>query len=297
MKALVTGAAGFIGAHVVQALAGRGVEIVAADRPGASWPDDAGRGGTTTKVEADLFVAGTALELARNHRPDLLVHLAWYARPHDYLTSRENLRSLAATNALVAALIDAGCRRIFGVGTCLEYAASGRPHREDDQTAPGEIYSTCKHAARLVGERLALDQGVSFAWARVFHLHGPGENPERLIPMVEGKLRRGETVDLSPGDQVRDYLRVEDVGDAIAAAAVSDVAGTVNVCSGSAHSLREILLAVGQALGRPELLRFGAIPYRPGDRMCVAGVPESLRRIGWAPRHSPLREALRYLAG
>jgi len=295
MRALVTGAAGFIGSHVVRALVARGVKVVASDRPGATWSSLPGSPAPAAREEADLGANAGAVALASRHRPDLLVHLAWYARPQDYLTSRENLRSVEATNRLVAAALDRGCRRIVGVGTCLEYGASDRPSLETDSAAPDELYSVCKHAARLVAERLTAVGGASFAWARVFHLHGPGEDPRRLVPMVAGKLRRGEPVNLSPGDQVRDYLRVEDVADAIAAVAVSDAAGTVNVCSGAPCSLRQFLLAVGKAVGRPELLRFGAIPYRPGERMCIAGEPAVLRGIGWRPQLGDPTSALAYL--
>ena len=296
MKALVTGAAGFIGAYVVRALASRGVEVVESDRPGAAWPSAPGSGPSGMRVEVDLDSHAGSASLGHDHRPDVLIHLAWHASPRDYLSSPENLRSLDATNRLVAHVLDSGCRRVVGIGTCLEYAASDHPSRESEASGPDTLYSSSKHAARMAGERLALDRGASFAWARVFHLHGPHEDARRLVPMVAARLRRGEPIDLSPGGQVRDYLRVEDVADAIAAVAVSDAMGTVNVCSGAPITLRDFLLAVGDVLGRPDLLRFGAIPYRDGERLFIAGVPGVLGRLGWAPRYRTPAAALQYLA-
>lgn len=293
-RTLVTGAAGFIGSRVVRALSERGMDVLATDLPGAS--ERLGQlVGRVRFQELDLGQSGGAAGLLRQYRPDLLIHLAWYAHPEDYLTSQENLRSLSATTELVAAAIDAGCGRIVGVGTCLEYAPSTGPHRECDPAGPDTLYAACKHAARLIGERLA-EGKVSFAWARVFHLHGPGENPRRLVPMVAGKLRRGEPVALSPGEQVRDYLRVEDVADAIATVALSGARGTVNVCSGAPVTLRDLLGALSEVLRRPGLLRFGEVPYRPGERMHITGEPGVLRGLGWAPRHLLLRESLQYLA-
>jgi nucleoside-diphosphate-sugar epimerase len=296
MRVLVTGAAGFIGSNVVRALAAGGAEVVAVDRPMVSWLRLTDLPSGAAVDEVDLGVPAGVEALVLRRRPEVLVHLAWNARPEDYLTSRENLRSLSATVDLARAALDAGCRRVVGVGTCLEYAVSDRPHREGDAAGPDTLYAACKHAARLITEKLAAAAGASFAWARVFHLHGPGEDPRRLVPMVAGKLRCGEPIDLSPGEQVRDYLRVEDVADAIAATALSEATGTVNVCSGAPLTLRALLVALAEAVGHPELLRFGAIPYRTGERMAIAGEPGVLRALGWAPRHSTLAAALRYLA-
>jgi nucleoside-diphosphate-sugar epimerase len=295
MRALVTGAAGFIGVHVVRALLDRGLDVVAVDRPGATAGRLAGLGGNVRVEETDLAESRDATALLQRLRPELLVHMAWYARPEDYLTSRENLGSLSTTAAVIAASVDAGCRRIVGVGTCLEYNESSEAHREGDAAGPDTLYAACKHAARIVGERLAASS-ATFAWARIFHLHGPGEDPRRLVPMVANSLRRGEPVDLSAGEQVRDYLRVEDVADAIATIALSDAAGTVNVCSGMAVTLRDFLGALADAVGRRELLRFGRVPYRAGERMRIVGEPGVLRSLGWEPRHQDCRSSMAYLA-
>lgn len=292
--ALVTGAAGFIGAHACRALAARGLEVVAVDRPGARADRLAHAGARVRLVEADLAAPGAAAALVAAHRPSHLVHLAWYAEPGDYLGSRENLRSLAATTDLVAAALDAGARRVLAAGSCLEYAASAAPHREDDPAAPESLYAACKHAAHAVCAALAAGRS-DFLWARIFHLHGPGEDPRRLVPMVAARLRRGDTVDLSPGDQVRDYLRVEDVADALTTLVLSDATGVANVCSGAPTSLRALLGLIGKRIGRPELLRFGSVPYRADDRMCIAGDPGVLRALGWRPRFA-LPEAVEYLA-
>lgn len=271
------------------------MDVVAADRPGARTDRIQGCGPRVHLAEVELDARGAAAALLAAHRPTHLVHLAWYAEPGDYLGSRENLRSLSATTDLVAAAVDAGCRRIVAAGSCLEYAASDVPHRESDAPGPESLYAICKHAAHLVSERVAADRSA-FLWARIFYLHGPGEDPRRLMPMVTAQLRQGVPVDLSAGEQVRDYLRVEDVADALAALTCSDAVGVANVCSGMPAPLRTLLGAIGDHLGRPDLLRFGRVPYRDGERMCIAGDPATLRAIGWRPRFATPAAALAYLA-
>ena len=270
--------------------------MVAVDRPGVSWRRADAMPPPMLMAEADLErgrcrgQAGVGSPSGRSRPPGLV------RRPEDYLTSRENLRSLAATNVLVAAALDAGCRRIVGRGNLPRVRPLGAPPREADPTSPSELYSTCKHAARLVSERLAAAAGASFAWARVFHLHGPGEDRPPAGPDGGRQASPGKPIELTPGDQVRDYLRVEDVADAVAHLAISEATGTVNVCSGVPVRLRDLLLSVAGVVGRPDLLRFGAIPCRTGERMCIVGVPGTLRSLGWSPRHPTRVEALRYLA-
>jgi nucleoside-diphosphate-sugar epimerase len=292
---LVTGAAGFIGAHAVRALAARGLAVTALVRPGSPRPRLAELPAGTSLVEADLDDTAAVARALAACRPEKLLHLAWYAHPVDYLTSRRNLQSLQATASLVAAAVDAGCRRIVGVGTCLELGPSDAPASEGTAAGPDTLYAACKHAARLVAEQLAVGR-ATFAWARLFHLHGPGEDPARLIAMVAARLRRGEPVELSPGGQWRDYLRVEDMAEALGLLTEATVEGTIHVCSGRPATLRATLEAVARAVGRPDLLRFGALPYRPGDRLAILGDPAALRRLGWIPRLTSPEDAFAYLA-
>ncbi len=293
MRALVTGAAGFIGAHVVRALKSRGDEVIATARPGASWHRLAPDGLVIDEV--DLGAPGAAAALIARRRPEVLVHLAWEASPDRYLVSAHNLDSLTATAGLFTNALDFGCRRLIGIGTCLEYAASQKSNGEGDPAGPDTVYAACKHAARLIAEQLCVAKEASIAWLRVFHLHGPGEDLRRVVPMVAARLRRGEPVDLSPGAQVRDYLRVEDVASAIAAVVHSNASGCINVCSGMPITLLDLLGTLGDVLGRRELLHFGAIPYREGERMTIAGTPGTLQASGWRPRYQTLAAGLEYL--
>jgi nucleoside-diphosphate-sugar epimerase len=135
------------------------------------------------------------------------------------------------------------------------------------------------------------------AWARVFHLFGPGEDPSRLVPTVAASLARGEPIDVTAGEQMRDYLHVADVAAGIAALAGPGASGVFNVCSGTARPLRELLLAIGELRGRADLIRFGARPYAPREVMYLAGRSDRLRALGWTPRFASLEAGLRDALG
>ena len=130
-------------------------------------------------------------ELVARVAPELCFHAAWIATPGAYLTSPENAVHEAAAEQLGRALVDAGCRRLVALGTCFEYAPSETPLSESSPLDPTTPYARAKHAAH---ERLAQvcdGTATSLAWARLFYLYGPYEDPRRLVPAVDARAARG----------------------------------------------------------------------------------------------------------
>ncbi len=295
MRVLVTGAAGFIGSEVTRILIEGGHEPVALVRSVASAGRLADLQKSIDVVELDLADAAAVSKFLASCRPEAVIHLAWYARPEDYLTSRDNVSSLVTTAAFAEAAFASGCRKFVGVGTCLEYAESHLLRDETHLTNPVSLYASCKHAAWLVLRALAKAAGAELAWGRVFHLHGPGEAPQRLLPWIASRLRSNQDVDLSPGEQLRDHLHVRDVATGLVALLTPGAAGVFNICSGVPVSLREVTNILARALGREDRLRFGARSYRPDEIMFLAGDPARLRGLGWRPRftlEAGLRDAV-----
>lgn len=293
---LVTGAAGFVGAHVMQRLVERGHEVIALVRPSHAAPAHDAPRARWRVVAADLDVPDHVAQALDTVRPAVVIHLAWYVHPADYLTSPANAHALVAAASLFEQAAARGVRHVVAVGTCLEYAAAQRPLREDDPTRPASLYAACKLAAGVTGRALALTRGLRFTWARLFHVHGPREAPERLLPTVVRALRAGQAFDLSPGDQVRDHLHVADAATALACLAEASPGGVFNVCSGRPLTLRALLSTLAEELGRPELLRFGVrAPASPETRF-LCGDPSRLRALGFVPAHADLRADLRELA-
>jgi nucleoside-diphosphate-sugar epimerase len=281
VKLWITGARGFIGRHARRIAEAAGHRVTAIDL--RAEPGD---------TALDLDDASAVTALARSEKPDAVIHLAWYAAPEDYLRSDRNVSSLRTTLAFAGALFGAATPRLVGVGTCLEYANLPRARTEDDPTDPESLYARCKHAAHLVVEEIARQKDASFVWARLFHMHGPGEHDKRLVPAVIDALRAGRPFSLSAGDQLRDHLDVRDVAGALVHLATCDVAGTVNVCSGNAVTLRSVLEVVGRAVGKAELLRFGERPYQAGEVMNLTGDATRLYTSGFRPEHGDLEKSI-----
>lgn len=296
MKVVLTGAGGFIGSHVARALVARGDEVLALLRPTTSRARVKDLLGRIRVSEVALDDGAGVGRVLAEFRPQTVIHLAWTALPGEYLDSSTSLDSLTVTSAFVERVASSGCLKLVGAGTCLEYRRTETLRRETDPADPESLYGSCKHAASLVARALAARNGMEFVWARIFHVHGFGEHPSRLLPSVARSLAAGRPVDLSPGLQVRDQLHVSDVAGALVHLAQPGLSGIFNVCSGVPVTLRELVLTLGGILGRPELLRFGARPYVPGEVMFLAGDPSRLRSTGWRPLCTEIRAGLKEVA-
>ena len=289
-KVLVTGAPGFVGAAAVRALLDQGDDVVAVVQPGTS----AGRLDRLpiSSVTLDLDDGGAVERALEEARPEAILHAAWYADPKDYLTSPMALASLHSTTALFQAAIRRGCRRFVGIGTCLEYGRSERPRGESDPCEPRTLYAACKLAAWQVCRALAEQAGISAAWARLFYLYGPDENPGRVLPALVAALRAGKTFPMTEGSQVRDYLHVDDAGRALALLCRLENTGVVNVASGQPTALRDFALTAGALLGAESQIRMGEMPMRPDEEMFVVADIARLRGLGFAPKHLTLCDGL-----
>jgi nucleoside-diphosphate-sugar epimerase len=98
-------------------------------------------------------------------------------------------------------------------------------------------------------------------------------------------LLRGEEAKVTAGEQIRDFLHIDDVASAIARVATADVTGVVNVGSGVPVRVRDVVAAAARACGREDLVRYGALPSREGDPAFVCADATRLRETGWSPAY------------
>jgi nucleoside-diphosphate-sugar epimerase len=272
---LLTGASGFVGRQVLRFLAQQDASVRLVQRAGTA--PAVPQGPRVDIVEcADLFAASREWWRPVLAGVDTVIHLAWYAEPGVYLQSERNLDCLAGTIELARACKEAGVRRFVGVGTCAEYDLSQGTLRADSPLKPQTLYAACKTSAFQVLGQLLPAAGVEFAWCRLFYLHGEGEDARRLVPYLHRQLREGQPAELTSGNQIRDFLDVREAGALIARAALGDVRGPVNICSGVPVTVRQLAEQIADGYGRRDLLRFGARPDNVFDPPCVVGVPAAL---------------------
>jgi UDP-glucuronate decarboxylase len=285
LRILLTGATGFIGSHVARRLARDRHDVHAVVRPTSSRRRIADIEQRVRLIPVDLDDRRTLRSAVAQIKPEVCLHLAWYAEPGKYLISPLNLDCVAWSLTLAREAAEAGCARLVCAGTCFEYAFGSEPVTESSPTGPQTLYATSKLALFQTLAVFAKQIGLSFAWLRFFYLYGPWEDERRLVPAVIRRLLRAGSVDLTSGEQVRDYIHIEDAADAVVAAATSSLTGPVNICTGQPTTIRAIAETIGRELGRPDLLRFGARPSDPNDPPVILGDNGKLvDATGWRSR-------------
>lgn len=285
-RVLLTGASGYVGKPALAALLARGHEVHAVAR----------RRGAEDAIwhEVDLLEPGAARALANEVKASHLLHLGWFAEHGAFWSSPLNHAWLAASVELVDAFRRAGGERAAVAGTCVEYTFDATPC--DERTtpiAPATLYGLSKDALRRALDVCGRATGLSWAWGRLFFSYGPRERSARLVASLIDRVRRGEEAPCTSGEQIRDFLHVDDVAGALVALLESRAEGPVNIGSGEPVRVRDLALRIGELLERPELIRIGALPSRSDDPPHIVARIERLREeVGFTPRLS-LDEGLR----
>jgi len=218
--------------------------------------------------------------------PTHLLHFAWDAEHGRFWTSAENLRWVEATLRLLRAFAEHDGRRAVLAGTCAEYAWADQTHCVEGQTPlePATLYGAAKHGLQVIAHAHAHQAGYELAWGRVFFLFGPHEDPRRLAGSVGAALAAGRAVQTGAGNERRDFLYAPEAAAAFVAVLCSSVTGALNVASGQPIMMRDLVLALGAAAGRGDLIELGA---RPADGTSPAVLTADVRRlrdeVAWEP--------------
>jgi len=280
-RVLVTGASGFVGYQCLVPLVAKGYEVHAVarsqhrgDSSGIHWH------------EADLLDARQARQLVSGIRPSHLLHAAWYLEPGVFYHSPKNFDWVQASVRLLQTFREFDGQRCVMVGTGYEYDLDyGYCVEGLTPCRPSTIYGRCKDATRRLLEAYSDTVHLNAAWARIFFLYGPREYPSRLVASIAKALLQGEPAPCSSGEQIRDYLHVQDAAEALVAILDGDVEGPVNVGTGQPITIREIVDATAEIIERQDLIRPGEIPDDPSSPpLIVASVSRLRDEVGWQPR-------------
>ncbi len=285
MKVLLTGATGLVGRHILQTLQERSIETHAVARRSAA---EAGLPATpgVTFHRCDLLGPGAA-DLLAAIRPTHLIHAAWTMEPGRVWWDADNLAWVGATLNLARHFSEVGGTRMLVVGTCAEYDWS-HPTCIEDETPlnAATLYGVSKNATHLALRAYAGRVGLGLCWARLFNMYGPHEDERRLVAGAIAALLAGRPFPSTDGGQLRDFLHVQDIADALVTLAGSSMEGAVNVASGEAVSIARVLATVADGTGRPDLVRLGALARPANDPDSLLADVSRLRGTGWRPQRS-----------
>jgi nucleoside-diphosphate-sugar epimerase len=280
-RVLVTGAAGFIGGRCLPILVSNDFEVHAVDISTPKMPDG------LYWHQVDLLDPRQTYELLASIQPTHLLHLAWYAKPGDYWNSTENVRWVEGSLHLLRAFQQSGGKRVVMAGTCAEYDwGEGYCSEYTTSLNPSTLYGTCKNALQHIVKDFSQVTELSSAWGRLFFLYGPYENPNRLVSSIIIDLLRHKKAPCSHGEQLRDFLHVEDVASAFVALLMSDVIGPVNIASGLPIAIKDVIFLIADTLGERKLIGLGEIPVNDKEPQALFADTKRLsREVLWSPRY------------
>ena len=273
-KIIVTGGNGFVGRHVVRKLVQKGLHIRLVVRKNTGAYASAIFPGVEVVETEDLFEESRSTLLSFCKGVDTALHLAWYTEHGKYLSSERNLACVSGSLRFAESAAEAGVSRFVSVGSCAEYDVSNEALKPSSPLMGSSLYGIAKIATYRLLKEYFRQKRVQFLWARIFYLHGEGEHPERLVSYVKGRLAQGLPVDLTTGDQVRDYISVDNAAEQICKRLLSGDQGACNICSGEPISVRQLVEKIADEFGRRDLLRFGVIPQKRDELPFVVGEKE-----------------------
>ena len=271
MKVFVTGASGFIGSHFVNQAHTRGIEIVAQRRSAESKP-------RVPLLSQPQWIDCQLDQLSREHFVgcDALVHLASHTPNPPYDSFVNCLYwNVTATTQMFESAGNAGLKRWVVAGSSFEYGKSGERYAfipNDAPLEPTSSYPASKAAASIVLSGLAIEAGASLLIGRIFQVYGDGEQDSRFWPSLKRAALSGLDFPMTMGDQVRDFVPVEQVAkyfvDALFRTDLENVGvKTENVGSGHPQSLREFAEFWWTTWNAQGTLLLGQISYRPNEIM------------------------------
>ena len=308
MSILIVGGAGYIGSQTAKVVAAAGLEPVVFDNLvyGHEWAVQWG-----PLVRGDLADRASLADVLKRHRVDAVIHFAAYAYVGESVTNPRKYygNNVGGTMNLLDAMVDAGVRDIVFSSTCATYGEPQKvPIPEDHPQSPVNPYGETKLAVEKMLHWYAQAYGMRYAALRYFNAAGAdpdgdvGEDhdPEtHLIPLaIDAALGRrggleiyGTDYPTPDGTAIRDYIHVVDLAEAHVRALARLREGVpalrLNLGTGSGHSVRAVVAAVGKVAGRP--VPFREVGRRAGDPPAlVADNRVAAEALGWKPRFADL---------
>lgn len=274
---LVTGVSSFVGMHLSLAFKNTGFNVIAAHSKALDNYDGIQKhrlealSGFVSLAELDITSKEKVTDFLRAVQPQLMIHHAGYATnytSYDYDFDRSLAINVTPLTSIYPVLKELGSSIII-TGSSAEYSSSDEPDFEDDACWPDTPYGVSKLMETVMARQLAVQYGVPTRVARLYIPYGPFDNPQKLIPQVVKGLLNGESINLSPCDQKRDFIYIDDVT-RIYLALVDDMSRQIfdifNIGSGEAIELKQFLQVLAREMcADPALLDFGALERRPGE--------------------------------
>jgi nucleoside-diphosphate-sugar epimerase len=275
MKVFITGGTGFIGSHYLAHMSSLRHEITALRRSGSVPCVDIPRQPIWLEKPMD------SIDESDLEGHDVLVHLASVGVSPQKATWQEMIYwNVGVLMRLLEAGMRAGVRRFVLAGSSAEYGASAARYEflpVDAPLQPTSPYAASKAAGCVLASTFAINSQVELIYLRIFSTYGDGQYEENFWPALKAAAISGKDFSMTLGEQVRDYIPVEEVAKTIHIATVREdirpgIPKIINVATGNPVTMREFAERYWRQWGAKGELLIGKLLYRPNEPMRL--VPE-----------------------
>lgn len=288
MRAIVTGATGFIGLALCRELLQNGYQVTAVIRPDSGKKD---------KLPEDKFLQILEIPLEKINllhscydvHADFFFHLAWNgssgAAREDFDVQHSNIFFTACA---VRTAKDCGCKKFIGAGSQAEYGVI-RETTFEDKTVPSPfmMYGGAKTSSYQMGAILAKQLDIGFVWPRIYSVYGVGENPGTLINYVMDTLKKGDMPELSPCENMWNFLYITDCVRALRMLAEKEnTQGIYHVASKDTRPLKEFVMEMRDLIAPDAELGFGIKQADPKTTFWLQPDVAKLESIGFRAKVS-----------
>lgn len=282
-RALVTGAAGFIGTNIVKALFAKNYNVTAfiEKDDNKSYEKLVGINSSIEIIDDfdQLFAYADEIEPF-----DTVFHLATVGVRPDY----NNIELICDVNIKMGCKLVDFCKKnkstlYVNFGSCFEYGDHGDILLTEDMVCkPESLYAISKNASTNLVTAYAKDQEINMITVRPFGVFGEGEGPSRLAPSIIKSCIEKQKIKTTEGNQVRDFVNVKDVARAIIELSEADYKKyeIYNICSDKPVKVKDFITEIVKTCGFDiNLVEFGALPYRKNEAMVFAGDNSKLQNV------------------
>ncbi len=294
----VTGADGFLGAHLTQALLSHGAEVIAQVRSVDHLKRLTFGVDRLTFIPMDFCKAD--LEALKDRLPqgiDVCVHTAAAGiKPNDNAWELLLKVNIDGTKLMLDLAVANKIKRFVYIGSSFEYG-DGNLWEENVQVNPRTLYGVSKSAGWMLAKSYAATHQLPIVGFRPFYLYGAQEGPERLLSAVINALIKKEPLPMTLGEQERDFVHVDDAVRAILYGSIDAkaVGEVFNICTGEPITIRKAVGIMEEEVGQVFPLLWGKLPYRSLEWVRLSGSSHKAKQVLGFSTSVNLREGLKGL--
>ena len=276
-RVLITGGNGYLGKNLIKQLVTYKADVFSIDIQDKCFLNG------INYFQTDIRDSNKLKEIIQKINPEYIYHLAASLdRSRDFEITKEIFDiNVNGTINLLNALTDVEYENLIFTSTSEIYGGNNvkSPFKEDGDFIPASPYSLSKYAAEMTIKTFSELKNKNYTVLRLFNFYGNDMPKSFFIPQLIEKLNNNEKFDMTKGEQLRDYLYINDVIQSLLLSTKKEAQKEVfNVCSGKAKSIKKIALEFKKKLNSKSTINFGAIPYRDNEVWEMVGSNDKINK-------------------